>query len=90
MRTIREKYKGDAFQERLHSTDWDKAIVAGVETTRRQRKTIRLRITAVLSLLLVATVSVGVVIIEEENARAQMYTMIEQFTSGNFAGAIFE
>lgn len=80
----------DAFRQRLKSTDWDQSIMAAVDTTRKQRHKARMKLVALFSLLFIASFSVGAALIAEENASAQMYTMIEQLTGESFTGPFLE
>lgn len=81
---------GEAFRQRLKSADWDQAIMSAVDNTLRERRKTRVRLVAVFSLLFIASFSIGAALISEENASQQMYTMIEQLTTDNFAGPFFE
>ena len=81
---------GEAFRQRLTSADWDQAIMSAVDNTRKERRKTRVRLAAAFSLLIIASISIGAALIAEENASQQMYTMIEQLTTDNFAGPFFE
>ncbi|MFO1472700.1 MAG: hypothetical protein U1F27_16885 [Turneriella sp.] len=84
------RQNADAFRQRLKSADWDQAIMSAVDTTRKQRHKTRVKLVAAFSLLLIASFSIGAALIVEENASQQMYTMIEQLATDNFAGPFFE
>lgn len=80
----------EAFRQRLKSADWDQAILSAVDNTRKQRHKTRVKLVAAFSLLFIASFSIGAALIAEENANAQMYTMIEQLTAESITGPFLE
>ncbi len=87
---MKQKTNNDAFRQRLQSSNWDQSIMSAVDTTRKHRQKTRNRIVAAFSLLLVASFSIGAFVVAEENASAQMYTMLEQLTNESLPGSFFE
>lgn len=87
---MKKKTNNDAFRQRLQSPNWDQSIMSAVDTTRKQRQKTRLRLVAAFSLLFIASFSIGAALIVEENANAQMYTMIEQLTAESITGPFLE
>lgn len=90
MKQKRTDAQRDAFDRRLKSHEWDAAILAGVETRRKERRSTRFKIAAIISAIAISAFSATALLVEEQNAQAQMVTMLEQFTSSNFAGQLFE
>lgn len=87
---MKKKTNNDAFRQRLQSSNWDQSIMSAVDTTRKQRQKTRIRLVAAFSLLFIASFSIGAALIAEENANAQMYTMIEQLTAESITGPFLE
>jgi|GEM_PF-4188962 len=87
---MKQKTNNDAFRQRLQSSNWDQSIMSAVDTTRRQRRKRRIAIVMAFSLLFIASFSIGALVVAEENASAQLYTMIEQLTAESFTGPFLE
>ncbi len=84
------RQNSEAFRQRLKSGDWDQAIMAAVDTTRKQRRKTRVTLAVSTSLFFIVTFSAGAAFVAEENASAQMYTMIEQLAGDGFSGPFLE
>ena len=87
---MKQKTNNDAFRQRLQSSNWDQSIMSAVDTTCRQRRKRRIAIVMAFSLLFIASFSIGALVVAEENASAQLYTMIEQLTAESFTGPFLE
>ena len=86
----KKTHKHEAIRQRLHSSEWNQSIGVAVDNARKQRRKRRIAIVTAFSLLIVASFSIGAFVVAEENASAQMYTMLEQLTNESLPGSFLE
>ncbi|MFO1527659.1 MAG: hypothetical protein U1F16_16935 [Turneriella sp.] len=86
----RETTHSEAFEKRLKSDEWNKRICCSVLNVRKERHSFRLRALAFAGFLVISALSVTTLVLEEQNADAQVITMLEQFTSDNLGSSLFD
>lgn len=89
MKQQKQNTTGNEFTSRLASSEWDRKMHVRIETERKDRLHIRVRVMAFVSAIFIGVLSITATWWEEDTTGTNLYALMEE-TAGSFQGQYSE